>query len=103
MADFSVNGRTKVKTLKKYFKDEYGLMLDVKQGKSNRSADSDASIAQVRAEKKEGDIKVHAKTKIGNLEKKFFSECGVKVNIKYANGKSIDNDLTLGSVKKDKK
>ena len=102
MADFSVNGRTKVKTLKKYFKDEYGLMLDVKKGASNHSADADASLAQIRAEKKDGSIKISPQIKIGNLEKKFFSECGVKVNIKHTNGRAIDNDVTLSSVKKDK-
>lgn len=100
MAEFSVNGRTKVGSLKKYFKDEYGLMLDVKKGASNHRADDDATIASVRAEKKDGAIKIHAQSKVGTLEKKFFSECGIKVNIKHANGKPIDNDLTLGEVRK---
>ena len=102
MAELSVNGRTKVKTLKKYFKDEYGLLLDVKKGASNHSADPDASLAQIRAEKKDGSIKISSQIKVGNLEKKFFEECGVKVNIKHSNGKAIDNNVTLASVKKDK-
>ena len=40
MADLSVNGRKKVSTLAREFKQEYGLTLDVKEGKGNRSAES---------------------------------------------------------------
>ena len=34
MAEISINGRKKVSTLKREFKAEYGLTLDVKKGKS---------------------------------------------------------------------
>ena len=34
MAEISINGRKKVSTLKREFKSEYGLTLDVKQGKA---------------------------------------------------------------------
>ena len=33
MAEISINGRKKVATLKREFKAEYGLTLDVKKGK----------------------------------------------------------------------
>ena len=38
MAEISINGRKKVATLKREFKAEYGLTLDVKKGNSNISA-----------------------------------------------------------------
>jgi len=101
MATFKVSGRMKVKTLKKHFKDEYGLMLDVKKGKSkSHRAPDGATLAEIRAEKKNGNFSLRANSLVGNIEKKFMSECGVSVNIKYANGRSIPNNVTLGSVKK---
>ena len=44
---------------------------------------------------------IRANMNVGNLEKKFLG-MGVKVNIKKAGGGFIDNNVTLGSVRKEK-
>ena len=85
MAEISINGRKKVSTLKREFKSEYGLTLDVKQGKSNHSADSHKKLSDVRDPESPGgkSFSIRANMKIGNLEKKYQG-MGVKVNIKMA-------------------
>ena len=100
MAEISINGRKKVSTLKREFKSEYGLTLDVKQGKSNHSADSHKTLSDVRDSESPGgkSFSIRANMKIGNLEKKF-QDMGVKVNIKMARGGFVSNDVTLGSVR----
>ena len=100
MAELSINGRKKVSTLKREFKAEYGLTLDVKIGKSNVSAPTGISLAEVRADgaPKGKAFAMRGNMKVGNIEKKF-AEMGVKVNIKTSNGGKISNDVTLGSVR----
>ena len=101
MAEISINGAKKVSTLKREFKSEYGLTLDVKKGKSNVSAPPHKTLSQVRDEESPGgkSFRISANMKVGNLEKKF-QEMGVKINIKSAGGGFISNDKTLGSVRK---
>ena len=100
MAEISINGRKKVSTLKREFKAEYGLTLDVKKGNSNISASPSKTLAQVRAEDapKGSEFSIRANMKVGNLEKKF-QQMGIKINIKTARGGHISNDKTLGSVR----
>ena len=101
MAEISINGAKKVSTLKREFKAEYGLTLDVKKGKSNVSASTHKTLSQVRDEESPGgkSFKISSNMKVGNLEKRF-QEMGVKINIKTAGGGFISNDKTLGSVRK---
>lgn len=48
----NINGRMKVKTLKKEFKEEFGLIVRIYEG--NKFADDEVTIASIR---KEGEIK----------------------------------------------
>ena len=100
MAEISINGRKKVSTLKREFKSEYGLTLDVKQGKSNRSAAPHKTLADIRDPESPGGkaFSIRGNMKVGNLEKRF-QEMGVKVNIKMSRGGFVSNDVTLGSVR----
>ena len=100
MAEISINGRKKVSTLKREFKAEYGLTLDVKKGKSNHSASPGKTLAQIRDPESPGGkaFSIRGNMKIGNIEKKF-SSMGVKINIKKSRGGQISNDVTLGSVR----
>ena len=101
MAEISINGRKKVSTLKREFKAEYGLTLDVKKGKSNVSAEPYKTLSSVRDESAPSgsSFTIRSNMKVGNLEKKFL-DMGVKINIKTAGGGFISNDKTLGSVRK---
>ena len=100
MAEISINGRKKVSTLKREFKSEYGLTLDVKQGKSNHSAAPHKSLSDIRDPESPGGkaFSIRGNMKVGNLEKRF-QEMGVKVNIKKSRGGFVSNDVTLGSVR----
>ena len=96
MAEISIRGNTKVSTLKRAFRDEYKLMLDVKKGRSNFTADSRKTLAEIRDPKAPSgkSFKISRRMLVGNVEKKF-KEMGVKVNIKKSRGGAIDNKVTL--------
>jgi len=100
MAEISINGAKKVSTLKREFKAEYGLTLDVKKGRSNLSADVNKTLSEVRDPKAPGGkpFKISGRMLVGNVEKKFL-EMGVKINIKGKQGGFISNDVTLQSVR----
>ena len=102
MAEISINGRKKVSTLKREFKTEFGLTLDVKKGKSNHSAAPHKTLSDIRDPESPGGkaFAIRGNMKVGNLEKKF-QDMGVKVNIKKARGGFVSNDVTLGSVRAD--
>jgi len=97
MAEISIRGNTKVSTLKRAFRDEYKLMLDVKKGRSNHSADTRKTLAEIRDPNapRGKSFKISRRMLVGNVEKRF-KEMGVKVNIKKSRGGAIDNKLTLG-------
>ena len=101
MAAISINGRKKVSTLKREFKSEYGLTLDVKKGKSNVSAAPHKTLAQVRDPEAPGGkgFSIRGSMLVGNVEKRFL-DMGVKINIKTSGGGFISNDKTLQSVRK---
>lgn len=100
MAEISINGRKKVSTLKREFKSEYGLTLDVKKGKSNHSADVNKTLAEIRNPDAPGGkpFKISGRMLVGNVEKRF-ADMGVKINIKGKQGGFIPNDVTLQSVR----
>lgn len=95
----SVNGRMKVKTLKEKFKDEFGVTVRVYKGA--KFADDDATLASIRKSDaaKSGDFEVRGNTKVGNVEKLFLENLGIKVQIESADGKLADNDVTLASLR----
>lgn len=97
MAEFSINGRTKVKTLKKQFKEAFGSTLRVYKGK--RFADEEATLASIRAEgAKGGDIKVNGNMQVGNFEDKVKEVFGISIQVATPDDtKLIDNSVTLSA------
>ncbi len=95
MADFTISGRMKVKTLKADFKTAYGSTLRVYNGA--RFADDDATLASIRkGDAKGGEIAVNGKMLCGNFEKKIKEEFGIKVNVATPDdSKLVDNGVTL--------
>lgn len=95
MADFSVNGRMTVKTLKEQFKSAFGATLRVYNGV--KFADEGATLASIRAEgKKGGDFSVHGRTLVGNFENQFLEEMGIKVQVANKDNTALSsNDITL--------
>ena len=99
MADFSLNGRTNVKTLKDNFKKNFGGTLRVYKSVSCKGAfaDDDATLASIRAEgAKGGELVVKGNMQVGNFEKKVAELFGVGVQVANADdSKLVDNSITL--------
>jgi len=99
--ELKVDGRMKVGTLKKNFKEIFNVGIRVYKGQ--RFADEDATLASIRAESaKGGDIAIHGATKVGNVEKMFKDAMGIKIQIEDKAGELADNDLTLSKVGEEK-
>jgi hypothetical protein len=97
--DFKVAGRMKVKTVKKDFKEAFGIGIRIYKGVA--FADDDATLASIRSGAvKGGDIALHGATKIGNVEKKFKEEFGIRVQIENKKGDLADNSITLSQAGK---
>ena len=99
MAEFNLDGRTKVKTLKANFKKTFGATLRVYKSESCKGgfADDDATLASLRAEgKKGGELKVAGNLKVANFEKKIAELYGIGVQVATADdSKLADNGITL--------
>lgn len=80
MAEFKIDGRMKVKTLKETFKESFGGTLRVYVG--NRKADENATIASIREEGKPAGGMVVAKSwYVETFENKMLEEYGIKVQV----------------------
>ena len=95
MADFTISGRMKVKTLKADFKANFGSTLRIYNGQ--KFADDDATLASIRKnDAKGGDVKINGKMLVGNFEKKILEEFGIKVQVANTDDtKLIDDSITL--------
>jgi hypothetical protein len=101
MADINAHGKTKVGTLRKEFKEAYGVELRVyNPGIGSHRADDSVTLASIRPDGKAsgGEIKINAKMLVGNLEKKFMEQLGVKVQIENKAGELADNSVSLSSL-----
>ena len=99
MAELNINGRMKVKTLKKDFLSEFGLSLRLYDGKT--FADEDSTLASIRkGDAKGSDFSVKGNMKVGNLEKKILNEFGIKSQIAGSDDSYLcKNELTLTAAK----
>lgn len=107
-ADFEVAPQTKIKTVCKNFKSNFGLSLRVYKGQV--IADGELTLAQLNKlstktdlNTKAGPLKIKASAKVGEAEKKFKEHFGVNVQIAdYADKKLCDNNLTIGEASRQK-
>lgn len=99
MADFKLDGRMKVKTLKANFKENFGATLRVYKSVTCKGAmaDDDATLAALRAEGyKGGELIVGGNLRVGNFEKKIAELYGIGVQVADKDDKKLaDNDATL--------
>ncbi len=98
MAEFTLNGRTKVKTLKANFKKNFGSTLRVYKSASCKGgfADDDATLASIRAEGcKGGDIVVLRNMQVCNFEEKVAELYGICVQVANADGKRVPDNISL--------
>ena len=99
MAEFKLDGRMKVKTLKANFKENFGATLRVYKSASCKGgfADDDATLASLRAEgAKGGELTVGGNLRVGNFEKKMAERYGIGVQVANADNSALaDNNATL--------
>ncbi len=95
MADFTISGKMKVKTLKADFKKAYGSTLRVYNGQ--RFADDDATLASIRkGDAKGGEVAINGKMLVGNFEAKILEEFGIKIQVATPDdSKLVDDKTTL--------
>ncbi|MBQ7852042.1 MAG: hypothetical protein IKA19_00500 [Muribaculaceae bacterium] len=104
MAEFKLDGRMKVKTLKDTFKKTFGASLRVYKSATCKGAfaDDNATLASIRAEgAKGGEIVVKGNMQVGNFEKKVAELYGIGVQVATPDdSKLADNSITLAAAGK---
>lgn len=99
MADFKLDGRMKVKSLKENFKKCFGATLRVYKSVSCKGAfaDDNATLASIRAEGKAGgELVVGGNLKVGSFEKKIADLYGIGVQVATKDDSALaDNNITL--------
>lgn len=82
MAEFKINGRMKVKTLKENFKKEFQGILRVYNGKD--LADDDMTLAAIRSDKNatiDGTLVCRASRTVGKFIEEFHKIYGIKIAV----------------------
>ena len=101
MAEFKLDGRMKVKTLKENFKKNFGSTLRVYKSVTCKGAmaDDDATLASLRAEgKKGGELTVGGNLRVGNFEKKVAELYGIGGQVANPSDTALsDNSITLAA------
>jgi len=98
-SELSIDGRMKVGTLRKNFKEQFGVGLRVYTGK--KFASDNVTLSSIRGENaKGGKFNIHGRTKVGNVEKMFKDTMGIKIQIEDKAGELADNDLSLAQIGK---
>ena len=98
MADFILDGRTKVKTLKAQLKDNFGCTLRVYNTVDCKElADDEATLASIRAEGfSGGELSVKGNMKVATFEKRIAELYGIGVQVANADDSALaDNTATL--------
>ena len=100
MAEFRIDGRMKVKTLKENFFNEYGGILHIKDG--NKLADNNATLAAIRQndDAKGGTLTCRASRTVGKFEQELWDVFGIKVNVFTGDDwVAVLDGITLGKIK----
>ena len=103
MADFILDGRTKVKTLKAQLKDNFGCTLRVYNTVDCKElADDEATLASIRAEGfSGGELSVKGNMKVATFEKRIAELYGIGVQIANADDTAFADDLATIATAKD--
>lgn len=94
MADFTLDGRTKVKTLKANFKENFGATLRVYSTVDCKElADDEATLASIRAEGfAGGDLAVKGNMKVATFERRVAELYGIGVQVANADDTEFADD-----------
>ena len=98
MAEFRIDSRMKVKTLKANFKNTFGATLRVYTTSTCKAmADDEATLGKLMSSSaKGGEMTVGGNLRVGNFEKKLGELYGIGVQVaNAADTKLSDNNITL--------
>ena len=98
MAEFSINGRMTVKSLRKQFKDAFGASLRVYKGA--KFAPEDATLASIRSGEnvKGGELVCKGNLQVGNFEAKMKEMFGITVKVANSdNTKLASANMTIAA------
>lgn len=98
MAEFSINGRMTVKSLRKQFKDAFGASLRVYKGA--KFAPEDATLASIRSGEnvKGGEFVCKGNLQVGNFEAKMKEMFGITVKVANSdNTKLASSNMTIAA------
>lgn len=98
MAEFSINGRMTVKSLRKQFKDAFGASLRVYKGA--KFAPEDATLASIRSGEnvKGGEFVCKGNLQVGNFEAKMKEMFGITVKVANPdNTKLASSNMTIAA------
>ena len=98
MAEFSINGRMTVKSLRKQFKDTFGASLRVYKGA--KFAPEDATLASIRSgeNRKGGELVCKGNLQVGNFEAKMKEMFGITVKVANPdNTKLASSNMTIAA------
>lgn len=98
MAEFSINGRMTVKSLRKQFKDAFGASLRVYKG--TKFAPEDATLASIRSGEnvKGGELVCKGNLQVGNFEAKMKEMFGITVKVANPdNTKLASSNMTIAA------
>ena len=98
MATFTITGRMSAKTVKKNFKEAFGVTLRIL--KNGKPVDDGATMASLKAEGcKGGELELKGNTKVAGMKKKVADLYGIDVQVYDVDDKKpVDDSLTLASV-----
>lgn len=104
MADFRVDGRMKVKTLKANFEKAFGATLRVYTTTNCKAnADDESTLSSLMSGgAKGGEMTVGGNLRVGNFEKKISELYGIGVQVATPDDSKLsDNDITLAAAGKE--
>lgn len=98
MAEFNINGRMTVSSLRKQFKDAFGATLRVYKGP--KFAPENATLASIRSGEnvKGGELTCRGNLQVGNFEAKMKDMFGITVKVANPdNTKLVSGDITIAA------
>jgi len=100
MATLKIMGQSKIQRIKKQFKKDVGVDIQIYDQDGNNASD-DISLGSIRSETpKSTELKIVGQSKVRTVEKYFQNNYGVKVDILNPDGTLADNDVTLSDIRK---
>ena len=103
-SDMSMNGRKKIQSIQKEFTEKFSHLTIIFLDEHNNELDNTKSLSEVRKKKGE-DVSIIASLKISTLEKRFFTNFGIRVQVAFKKDNQLihtdqEDDRTLNELNK---